>query len=172
MLALIEMSMIFVGTYLQKSSSQNLQEAYRNQLKYRDLATECRSFAVTGDIDYFRNYWNEAKNEMHREKTIEEIEESNLPDSEQHYLERAKYFSDTLMHIEISSMRLTLESQEITADQYADQYAEGYHAQNAGGDFENRTDGPCGRAGFRSADGRHAALYRRAGAGEIRQLCH
>lgn len=38
--------------------------------------------------------------------------------------------------------------------------------------FENRTDGPCGRAGFRSADGRHAALYRRAGAGEIRQLCH
>ena len=33
MLALIEMSMIFVGTYLQKSSSQNLQEAYRNQVK-------------------------------------------------------------------------------------------------------------------------------------------
>ena len=140
MLALIEMSMIFVGTYLQKSSSRNLQKAYRNQLKYRDLATElkncsdyltdeCRSFAVTGDIDYFRNYWNEAKNEMHREKTIEEIEESNLPDSEQHYLERAKYFSDTLMHIEISSMRLTLESQEITADQYeesADQYANPY----------------------------------------------
>lgn len=131
MLALIEMSMIFVGTYLQKSSSQNLQEAYRNQLKYRDLATElkncsdyltdeCRSFAVTGDIDYFRNYWNEAKNEMHREKTIEEIEKSNLPDSEQRYLERAKYFSDTLMHIEISSMRLTLESQKITADQYAE----------------------------------------------------
>lgn len=31
--ALIEMSMIFVGTYLQKNSSQNLQEAYKNQLK-------------------------------------------------------------------------------------------------------------------------------------------
>ena len=43
MLALIEMSMIFVGTYLQKSSSQNLQEAYRNQLKYRDLATELKN---------------------------------------------------------------------------------------------------------------------------------
>lgn len=102
MLALIEMSMIFVGTYLQKSSSQNLQEAYKNQLKYRNLATElkncsdyltdeCRSFAVTGDMDYFRSYWNEAKNEM---------------------------------HIEISSMRLTLESQETTAAPYADQYAE------------------------------------------------
>ena len=130
-LALIEMAMIFVGTYLQKNSSRNLQEAYRNQLKYRALATELkdcsdyltnevRSFAVTGDMKYFKNYWNEAKNEMHREKTIKEIEKADLPDSEQRYLERAKYFSDTLMHIEISSMRLTLESQKTVADQYTE----------------------------------------------------
>lgn len=42
-LALIEMSMIFVGTYLQKSSSQDLQEAYKNQLKYRNLAVELKN---------------------------------------------------------------------------------------------------------------------------------
>ena len=42
-LTLIEMSMIFVGTYLQKSSSQNLQEAYKNQLKYRKLAAELKN---------------------------------------------------------------------------------------------------------------------------------
>lgn len=42
-LTLIEMSMIFVGTYLQKSSSQNLQEAYKNQLKYRNLAAELKN---------------------------------------------------------------------------------------------------------------------------------
>lgn len=120
-LAFIEMVFVFCGNNLARASSSNLQSAYNNQLKYRTMANqlketsdylsnEVRMYAVTGDMSHFMNYWNEVKNEMHREKVIDELEKMNLPSEEKRYLERAKYFSDTLMHIEISSMRLKLES--------------------------------------------------------------
>ncbi|WP_443594362.1 ATP-binding protein [Agathobacter sp.] len=120
-LAFIEMVFVFCGNNLARASSSNLQSAYNNQLKYRTMANqlketsdylsnEVRMYAVTGDMSHFMNYWNEVKNEMHREKVIDELEKMNLPSGEKRYLERAKYFSDTLMHIEISSMRLKLES--------------------------------------------------------------
>ena len=120
-LAVIEMVFVFCGNNLARASSSNLQSAYNNQLKYRTMANqlketsdylsnEVRMYAVTGDMSHFMNYWNEVKNEMHREKVIDELEKMNLPSEEKRYLERAKYFSDTLMHIEISSMRLKLES--------------------------------------------------------------
>lgn len=119
-LAFIEMVFVFCGNNLARASSSNLQSAYNSQLKYRTMANqlketsdylsnEVRMYAVTGDMSHFMNYWNEVKNDKHREKVIDELEKMKLPDEEKRYLEMAKYFSDTLMHIEISSMRLKLE---------------------------------------------------------------
>lgn len=119
-LAFIEMAFVFCGNNLARASSSNLQSAYNSQLKYRTMANqlketsdylsnEVRMYAVTGDMSHFMNYWNEVKNEKRREKVIDELEKMKLPDEEKRYLEMAKYFSDTLMHIEISSMRLKLE---------------------------------------------------------------
>ena len=122
-LAIMEMIFVFAGNQLQMNSSENLQSAYNNQLEYRTMASqlketsdylsnEVRLYAVTGDIEHFINYWNEIKNDQHREEVINELEEKDIPNDEERYLERAKYFSDTLMHIEISSMRLKIESDE------------------------------------------------------------
>ncbi len=122
-LAIMEMIFVFAGNQLQMNSSKNLQSAYNNQLEYRTMASqlketsdylsnEVRLYAVTGDIEHFKNYWNEIKNDQHREEVINELEEKDIPNDEERYLERAKYFSDTLMHIEISSMRLKIESDE------------------------------------------------------------
>lgn len=122
-LAVMEMAIIFAGNQLQMNSSKNLQTAYNNQLEYRTMASqlketsdylsnEVRLYAVTGDTTHFKNYWNEVKNDRHREEVINELEKKDIPPEEERYLERAKYFSDTLMHIEISSMRLKIESDE------------------------------------------------------------
>ena len=124
-LAIVQMAMIFDGVWLQKSSAETLQEAYSNQITYRTLASdlgkysdyltnEVRKFAVTQDLQYFENYWDEAKLQMHREKIIAQIEAADIPASEERSLELAKYYSDTLMHIEISSMRLVLEAMDLT----------------------------------------------------------
>lgn len=128
-LAILEMIMIFVGIHLQTVSSTQLREAYHDQLKYGTLAkelkdcsdyltNEVRSFAATGEMDHFENYWDEAKRQMNRERIIQEIKQMDLPASEERELERAKYFSDTLMHIEISSMRLVLEEYDISEKDY------------------------------------------------------
>ena len=124
-LAIVQMAMIFDGVWLQKSSNETLQEAYSNQITYRTLAAdlgnysdyltnEVRKFAVTQDLQYFENYWDEAKLQKHREKIIDQIEAADIPASEERSLELAKYYSDTLMHIEISSMRLVLETMDLT----------------------------------------------------------
>ncbi len=122
-LAVVVFIFVLVSNNLQLSSTRNLQDAYEKQQKYQDMAlslqdtsdfltNQVRLFAVTGNIDYFYQYWDEAKNQMNRERIIDEIEKSDLTRSEQHYLERAKYFSDTLMHIEISSMKIKLMESE------------------------------------------------------------
>lgn len=131
LLAALEMIMIFVGNHLQTVSNQNLQEAYQNQIKYKTLAmelkecsdyltNEVRAFASTGQMQHFENYWREARQRMRREEILEEIEKADIPAEEERDLEKAKYFSDTLMHIEISSMRLMLEAKEITEVQRTD----------------------------------------------------
>ena len=125
LLAIVQMAMIFDGVWLQKSSAETLQEAYSNQITYRTLASdlgnysdyltnEVRKFAVTQDLQYFENYWDEVKLQKHREKIIDQIEAADIPTSEERSLELAKYYSDTLMHIEISSMRLVLETMDLT----------------------------------------------------------
>ena len=135
LLAVVQMAMIFDGVWLQKSSAETLQEAYSNQITYRTLAydlrkysdyltNEVRKFAVTQDLQYFENYWDEVKHQMHREKIIAQIEAADIPASEEHSLELAKYYSDTLMHIEISSMRLTLETMDLTKYDEEDQERE------------------------------------------------
>lgn len=94
LLALLVMAMIFLGTYSLQNCSKNLQQAYVNQLKYRTLAmklrdssdyltNEVRSFAVTGELSHFRKYWDEDRNEKHREKAIAEMEKADLPNDKQ-----------------------------------------------------------------------------------------
>lgn len=127
LLAVFAMGLVFVGSFNQRKSEQYLEQKEANRLYYRllgeqleivsDFMTEqARSFAVTGDMKYFKQYWHEVKNVKQREKVIEEIEELGVPQKEEGYLERAKYFSDTLMHIEISSMKLTIEGYDISGD--------------------------------------------------------
>lgn len=130
-LAVLEMVMVLYGTYQLWTSSENLQRAEEARYEYRNgsealeecsdyLTREARLFAVTGDVEHFRNYWYEAEEEKQRENVIEEMEKANLPMEEENLLARAKYFSDTLMHIEISSMRLTLESRNIAKEEYSE----------------------------------------------------
>ena len=55
LLAALEMLMIFVGNHLQTVSNQNLQEAYKNQIKYKTLAMElkeCSDF-LTNEVSAF-----------------------------------------------------------------------------------------------------------------------
>ena len=47
------------------------------------LTNEVRSFAVTGELSHFRKYWDEARNEKHREKAIAEMEKADLPNDKQ-----------------------------------------------------------------------------------------
>ncbi len=126
-LALLELGLVLFGNQIQMNSSRRLQSAYDEQLSYEKmgarlkessdyLTNEVRLYAVTGDISHFRNYWNEAEVDRHREEVIEELENLPLPNGEKWDLERAKYFSDILMHIEISAMRLKLESTETDLD--------------------------------------------------------
>ena len=121
LLALLELGLVFFGNQLQMSSSHRLQDTYEEQLRYEKMAArlkessdyltnEVRLYAVTGDPAHFRNYWNEAKVDQHREEVLQELESLPLPNEEKWDLTRAKYFSDILMHIEISAMRLKLES--------------------------------------------------------------
>ncbi len=72
-LAVVVFIFVLVSNNLQLSSTRNLQDAYEKQQKYQDMAlslqdtsdfltNQVRIFAVTGDIDYFYQYWDEAKN--------------------------------------------------------------------------------------------------------------
>ncbi len=127
LLALLELGLVLFGNQLQMNSSRRLQSAYDEQLADEQLAArlkessdyltnEVRLYAVTGDLSHFRNYWNEVKVDQHREEVIRELEDLPLPNGEKRDLEQAKYFSDILMHIEISAMRLKLESTEADQD--------------------------------------------------------
>ncbi len=127
LLALLELGLVLFGNQLQMNSSRSLQSAYDEQLSYEKMAArlkessdyltnEVRLYAVTGDPAHFRNYWNEAEVDQHREEVIQELEDLPLPNGEKWDLERAKYFSDILMHIEISAMRLKLESTHADLD--------------------------------------------------------
>ena len=123
-LAILEMGLVLYGSDQFWDSSEKLQQAEEKRYEYRDLSEtlkkssdylteEVRLFAVTQDMEYFRNYWYEAEKNQQRESVIEQIQKADLTKEEEHLLERAKYFSDTLMHIEVSSMRLTLESETV-----------------------------------------------------------
>lgn len=122
-LAVMEMAIIFAGNQLQMNSSKNLQTAYNNQLEYRTMASqlketsdylsnEVRLYAVTGDTTHFKNFWNEVKNYRHREEVINELEKRTFHRRKSVIWREPNIFSDTLMHIEISSMRLKIESDE------------------------------------------------------------
>ena len=127
LLALAELGFVFMGNRLQMDSSRALQAAYNEQISEQSMAArlkessdyltnEVRLYAVTGEAEHFRNYWNEAEVERNREAVIAELEALSLPNEEKRCLERAKYFSDILMHIEISSLRLKLESIDADLD--------------------------------------------------------
>lgn len=128
-LSVLVMSMVLFGTHLLCTSSKNLQQAEEKRLEYRSLAetlgstsdyltSEVRLFAVTGDVEHFKNYWYEAKKTKQRERVIEQIKQSGATMEEENLLEKAKYYSDILMHIEISSMKLTMQGYGIKAKDY------------------------------------------------------
>ena len=127
----IEVAMILSGTYLLYSCNQNLQNAEEKRNYYQELAGELgdtsdfltkqvRYFAVTGDIQYFYNYWYEAEITRTRENVVKEIKKSVIPESERNLLSNAKSYSDALMDLEIHSMQYTLKAYDIKADDFKD----------------------------------------------------
>lgn len=123
-LAFIVTGMLLFGTYMLYTSNANLQSEEIKRNHYREkaeilaessdyLTREVRLFALTGKMEHFERYWREAKKNRNREHVIEAMEQAGIPETEERYLAKAKYFSDTLMHIEICAMQLTLQKYEI-----------------------------------------------------------
>lgn len=128
-LALVVTGVVLLGTYMLYTSNANLQSEEEKRNNYREkaeiladssdyLTREVRLFALTGEMEHFENYWREAKETKRRELVIEAMDQAGIPETEERYLSKAKYFSDTLMHIEICSMQLTLQKFKIDIKDY------------------------------------------------------
>lgn len=83
------------------------------------LTDEARRFSVTGEIEYFYNYWHDVCVDRTRDTVISELSGYNPPDNEKNLLEAAKAYSDDLIKTERISMKLILIYMNKTADDYA-----------------------------------------------------
>lgn len=128
-LVLVEIFLVMSGVYLLYECNHELQEAEYKREYYMELAEDmgessdyltkqARYFSVTGDIEYFDNYWKEVKITKTRDKVLDELEKSNIPVEEGNILSNAKSLSDSLIDLEIHSMQYTLRAYEINAEDY------------------------------------------------------
>lgn len=128
-LSILEMCMILLGTYFFYESYNNLKKAEGKRIVYQqladelmtasdDLSTDVRYFAITGNIEFFSNYWYEVNVDRTRDRIIEIIEKDAYLKQENKLLIDAKKYSDELMKIEMESMWYTLQAYGITKDHY------------------------------------------------------
>ena len=84
-LSILEMCMILLGTYFFYESYNNLKKAEGKRIVYQqladelmtasdDLSTDVRYFAITGNIEFFSNYWYEVNVDRTRDRIIEIID--------------------------------------------------------------------------------------------------
>lgn len=82
------------------------------------LTAEARKYAVTKDVSHLYNYWYEVKEKRTRDKVIEQLEKVDLRKKEKRCLQNAKKYSDELIKTEACSMRLVMESEHKTAEDF------------------------------------------------------
>ena len=74
------------------------------------LTDEARKFAVTNDLEHYRNYWKEIDVTKNRERVLDRLEGLGTPKDELDLIAEAKKNSDALVATESRSMRLILEA--------------------------------------------------------------
>ncbi|EDN68812.1 conserved hypothetical protein, secreted [Beggiatoa sp. PS] len=77
------------------------------------LIEEARKFAMTGNLKHHQNYWQESEVTQTADKVLTHLKALNIPSEEFNLLKLAKQNSDTLVAIEMRSMRLVSEAQNI-----------------------------------------------------------
>lgn len=88
------------------------------------LTDEVRKYAITGEIEHLKNYWDEVCVTQRREKVIHTLEGFALPEAESALLAQAKQNSDLLIGTETRSMKLMLLAQGQPTD--VDEVLRGY----------------------------------------------
>ena len=82
------------------------------------LTREARQYAVTGEVSHLYNYWYEVRVDKTRDNVIEQLEKANSKQKEKLLLRQAKNYSDELIETEMCSMKLVLESQHKTVEDF------------------------------------------------------
>ena len=80
------------------------------------LTDEVRKYAITGEIEHLKNYWDEVCVARRRDTVIHTLEGFALPEEESELLAQAKRNSDLLIDTEIRAMKLVLLAQGQPAD--------------------------------------------------------
>lgn len=79
-------------------------EAFGNASRF--LTHEARSYAATGDREYYDNYWNEVNSEKNREKSLEIMRKIGLTEEEEEMMSRVAEVSNNLVPIEDKAMKM------------------------------------------------------------------
>lgn len=85
------------------------------------LTKQVQHFAVTGDMKYLEQYFQEAES-GNREKSIKNLAKDEIQDSE--LMNQAKDTSDELMQIEYHSMKLVVEAKQIRESDISEEILE------------------------------------------------
>ncbi len=80
------------------------------------LTDEVRKYAITGEIEHLKNYWDEVCVARRRDTVIHTLEGFALPEEESELLAQAKRNSDLLIDTETRAMKLVLLAQRQPAD--------------------------------------------------------
>lgn len=90
------------------------------------LTDEVRKYAITGEIEHLKNYWDEVYVARRRDTVIRTLEGVALPEEESELLAQAKRNSDLLIDTETRSMKLMLlaQGEPVDADEPLCSYLE------------------------------------------------
>lgn len=90
------------------------------------LTDEVRKYAITGEIEHLKNYWDEVCVAQRRDTVIRTLEGFDLPEEESELLAQAKRNSDLLIDTETRSMKLMLlaQGQPVEVDEPLGSYLE------------------------------------------------
>ncbi len=94
------------------------QSAYNMQIGSDYLTEQARYFAVTGEIQYLQNYFEEANVTKRRDNALDTIKSELSGSSAANYLTQSMNESVELMQTEYYSMRLTVEANDYNLSEF------------------------------------------------------
>ena len=97
----------------QKKQMELLSLGYELKSYSDYLTTQVRSFAVTNNPTYLKNYWDEVLIHKHRDHIIKTIETFSTNPQESQRLLTSKRYSDDLIQTEMRSMKLITSAYQI-----------------------------------------------------------